>query len=242
MIRSMRRRADGIGYELRVAAPQAGIAREIQAVRRMVARAAAARIAPGDSILVNAGETSLMLADELAAIGGITIVTNALDVMERLSGSPDRKVILTSGEYQARHRCLVGPSLGALFETLRVDKAFLSVDGISQRFGPSSSDERLALAARRFMDAARETIILADHSLVGTDANHRIAPLRAVTEVITDPGSLPADRLALSAAGVRVTVAGEDPEDQDPSPPLSARTQPAGEPGTLSRTQREETT
>ena len=102
--------------------------------------------------------------------------------MERLNGVPGVKVIMTSGEYHAKHRCLVGPSLGALFETLRVDKAFLSVDGVTARFGASSADERLALAARRFIDASRETFVLADHSIVGVDANHRIAPLDPSTK------------------------------------------------------------
>ena len=98
--------------------------------------------------------------------------------MERLAGATGLKVILTSGEYTRKARCLVGPSLGALFETLRVDKAFLAVDGVSARFGPSASDERLALAARRFVDASREVHVLADHSLVGIDANHRIVAAR----------------------------------------------------------------
>lgn len=206
MIRAMRRRTDALGYELRVAAPQAGIAREIEALRRMIAHVAAHKIAPGDIVAVNAGETGLMLAQELAAIRDITVVTNSLDVMERLVGAAP-KVILTSGEFYPKFRCLVGPSLGALFETLRVDKAFLSVDGITARFGPSAADERLALAARRFADAARETFVLADHSIMGLDAANRIVPLRSVTEVITDSGSLPVDRLALAAAGAAVTIA-----------------------------------
>jgi DeoR/GlpR family transcriptional regulator of sugar metabolism len=227
MLRAMRRRTDALGLSLRVAAPQAGIAREISALRRLIARAAATRIRPGDCVLVNAGETSLMLAEEIAGLAGVTVVTNALDVMETLTGRPGLKVILTSGEYQARDRCLVGPSVGALFETLRVDRAFLSVDGLTARFGPSSVDERLSLAARRFADAARETVVLADHSIVGSDANHRIVPIRAVAEVITDPGSLPADRLALAAAGARVSIAGEDRDDPRPSPPIrSAVVQP----------------
>lgn len=212
MIRAMRVRTDALGYELRIAAPQAGIAREIQTLRRTIAASASRRIAAGDTVIINAGETSLMLADELAsaAVRDITVVTNAFDVMERLNGKPGVKVIMTSGEYHARHKCLVGPSLGALFETLRVDKAFLSVDGVTARFGPSSADERLALASRRFIDASKETFVLADHSIIGFDANHRIAPLRAVTEVITDSGSLPANRLALTASGTTVSVADED--------------------------------
>lgn len=227
MVRAMRRRTDALGFELRVAAPQAGIARELQALRRLIARTAAARIRAGDCVLLNAGEASLMLADEIAGLADVTVVTNALDVMERLTGRPGLKVILTSGEYQARHRCLVGPSLGALFETLRVDRAFLAVDGLTARFGPSSADERLALAARRFAEAARETVILADHAVVGTDANHRILPIRGVTEVITDPGSLPADRLALAAAGARVSIAGADEAPAFP-PHRNAAAQQAG--------------
>jgi DeoR/GlpR family transcriptional regulator of sugar metabolism len=215
MARAMRMRCDALGFELRIAAPQAGIAREIKALRHLIARVAARRIHPGDTVILNGGETSLLLADEIAAAQDITVVTNSLEIMERLADRPRLKVILTSGEYHPKHRCLVGPSLGALFETLKVDKAFLSVDGITARFGLSAGDERLALAAKRFIDASREVFVLADQSVIGFDANHRIAPLRAVAEVITDFGSLPASRLALTAAGIAVTVADEEHEGTD---------------------------
>jgi DeoR/GlpR family transcriptional regulator of sugar metabolism len=215
MARAMQRRADELGLELRVGAPGAGIAREIHTMRALIARAAAAKVAPGDTILVNAGAVSLILAEELKSARDITVVTNSLEVMQLLAEVPELKVILTSGEYQAKHSCLVGPSLGALFETLKVDKAFLAVDGVSARFGASAADERLALAARRFVHASRQVFVLADHSLVGNDANHRIVPIDAVDEVITDSGSLPADRLALASAGTRVSLADEqDGEDE----------------------------
>ena len=69
------------------------------------------------------------------------------------------------------------------------------------------SGERLALAARRLAEAARETVVLADHSLVGVDASNRIVPMSAVAEVLTDAGSLPADRLQLAAQGSVVSIA-----------------------------------
>jgi DeoR/GlpR family transcriptional regulator of sugar metabolism len=213
MARAMRDRADALGFELKVAAPQSGIAREIHAIRKLIARAAAALVGPGDTILVNSGPLSLMLSDELAEKHDVTIVTNSLDVLERLSNRRGLKVILTSGEYQAKTRCLVGPSLGALFETMRVDRAFLSVDGVSARFGASCTDERLALAARRFADASREVVVMADHSLIGGEASHRIVASGAIADLITDSGSLPGDRLAFASAGVRVTLADEEPEE-----------------------------
>jgi DeoR/GlpR family transcriptional regulator of sugar metabolism len=229
MIRAMRHRTDMLGYELRVAAPQAGIAREIRALRGLIARAAAAKIEPGDIVAINGGEIGVMLAGELADRRDITVVTNAFEIMERLDGAAGVKVILTSGEFYSRYRCLVGPSLGALFETLKAGKAFISVDGISAHFGPSAADERLALAARRFIEGSRQTFVMADHSIVGVDASNRIAPLRAVVEVIMDGGTLPVDRLALAAAGTVVTIADslEEPQamsHQDEETTLRPRT------------------
>jgi DeoR/GlpR family transcriptional regulator of sugar metabolism len=218
MQKAMQHRADELGLDLIVAAAQTGIAREIRSIRKMIARAAAATVAPGDTILINQGEVSLFLAEELKRTPDITVVTNSLDVLESLSGRAGLKVILTSGELHAKYRCLVGPSLGALFETLRVDKAFLAVDGISARFGPSATDERMALAARRFADASREVIVLADHSLVGQDANHRIVAPDQIDELITDSGSLPADRLAFASAGAGVTLADEQTTDKEERP------------------------
>ncbi|GLS22170.1 hypothetical protein GCM10007874_51870 [Labrys miyagiensis] len=207
MARALQRRAGELGLELRVSAPTAGIAREIHSLRSRIAAAAIHRVNPGDTVLINAGVMAKVLAEAIADLKDVTVITNAFGVLEHLSGRAGLKVILTSGEYHARERCLVGPSLGALFETIRVDKAFLSVDGLSVRFGASARDERLALATRRFADASREVFVLADHSLIGAEASHRIVPLRQLTELITDSGSLPADRLACSSAGLRVTLA-----------------------------------
>jgi DeoR/GlpR family transcriptional regulator of sugar metabolism len=168
----------------------------------------------GETVLINAGVMAPAMARSLEARVDATVVTNSFDVLSHLSGRDDGpKVILTSGEYQQKDRCLVGPSLGALFETMRVDKAFLSVDGISARFGASAADERLALAARRMVAASREVFVLADHSLVGLEANHRITPAANLDELITDSGSLPADRLACASAGLRVTLADGEAED-----------------------------
>jgi len=118
-----------------VAPPQAGIAREIERLRELIARRALATTRPGETILINAGPMSPYLGKALESVHDVTIVTNSLDLLEQMTGRKDLKVILTSGEYHARYRCLVGPSVNALFETLRGDRVLLSVDGITSHFG-----------------------------------------------------------------------------------------------------------
>ena len=74
------------------------------------------------------------------------------------------------------------------------------------------------------MRAARTVIAPADHTLLGADANHRIGRIGEVAEVITDDGSLPAERLSLDAAGVEVVVANEE---EFSVPELAIATRPA---------------
>ena len=221
MIQTMRVRCRNYGIDLVLSPPHKGIAAELSRLRREVAMAAAARISPGETVIVGEGEATLHLADELRRIAfndgerlrGVTVITNALDVLYKLGDAPELKTILTSGEYQAADRCLVGPSLGALFERMRADLAFLSVAGVTPEFGLSSADERRALANSRIANAARRTIALADHTLIGADANHRVVPPGHFHEVITDDGALPADRQKLRAVGVDVLIAGEGEDD-----------------------------
>jgi len=217
MIQAMTARAEQYGFEFRVSPPHKGIATEISRLRAEIADTAVERIRPGQTVILGEGEATLCLAAALRrratetrdSLAGVTVITNALDVLFRLEDVPGLKVILTGGEYQKADRCLVGPSLGSLFERMRADLCFLSVAGVSPEFGLSTADERLALANSRFVNAARRTIALADHTAIGADANHRIARPGEVHEIITDDGALPADRQRLRAAGIDVLIAGE---------------------------------
>jgi DeoR/GlpR family transcriptional regulator of sugar metabolism len=221
MIHSMRQRADALGLELIVIPPHKGISAEVTRLRQEIARAACGGLAPGETILIGEGEATLLFAEEIRRTAfqdperllGLTVITNALDVLFKLENAPGLKTILTSGEYQTVDRCLVGPSLGAIFERVRADRAYLAPAGLSSKFGLSSMDERLALAGSRFVDAARRTIVLADHTIIGIDANHRVARPEDIQEVITDDGALPADRQLLRSAGVLVRVAGDDGDE-----------------------------
>lgn len=218
MRQSMEQRASLLGVDLVVIAPHKGISAEVTRLRQKIAREACASILPHETILIGEGEASLLLAEEIRREAytdpermiGVTVISNAIDIVFRLENVPNLKAILTSGEYQSADRCLVGPSLGAIFERMRADRAFLSPGGVSRKFGMSSMNERLALAGSRFVEAARRIVVLADHTLIGADANHRIARAEDIHEVITDSGALPRDRQSLRAAGILVRVAGDD--------------------------------
>ena len=208
---AMRQRAAEFGVLFTARNAEDEVAEQLRSIKRMIGVAAAATVRPRETLLVDGGECSRYFAEALKVFGReITVVTNALAVLEVLADTPSIKVLLTAGEYQSSTRSLVGPSVGALLETIRVDRAFVSPDGISPSFGLSFEDERAALVCRRFCDAAREVVVLADHGVVGLESNVQAVRPKLFHTVFTDAGTLPSHRLELSSAGLRVIVADED--------------------------------
>jgi DeoR/GlpR family transcriptional regulator of sugar metabolism len=208
---AMRQRCSEFGMIFTARNAEDEVAEQLRGIKRMIGAAAAATVKPRETLLLDGGECSRHFAAALKASGHeLTVITNALSVLEILADTPGIKVLLTAGEYQSATRSLVGPSVGALLDTIRVDKAFVSPDGLSPSFGLSFEDERAALVCRRFCDVAREIVVLADHGVVGLESHVQAVRPNLLHTVFTDAGTLPSHRLDLSAAGLRVIVADDE--------------------------------
>jgi DeoR/GlpR family transcriptional regulator of sugar metabolism len=208
---AMRQRCAEFGIHFAARNAEDEVAEQIRLIRRMIAAAAAADIAPREIVLIDGGQASQFLAEALKKAGRpLTVITNSLDVLEILADTPGIKLMLTAGEFQPRTRTLVGPSVGALLETMRVDKAFVSPDGVSSSFGLSFEDERAALVCRRFAEVARRVVVLADHSVIGLESNVQAVRSPHFHTVFTDAGTLASYRLQLSSAGLGVTVVDDE--------------------------------
>ena len=221
---AMRQRAAEFGLVFTARNAEDEVAEQLRGIKRIIGAAAAAAVRPRETLLVDGGECSRYFAEALkVSQRELTVVTNSLAVLEILANTPGIKILLTAGEYQSATRSLVGPSVGALLETIRVDKAFVSPDGVSPSFGLSFEDERAALVCRRFCDAAREVIVLADHGVVGLESNVQAVRPKQLHTVFTDAGTLSSHRLDLSSAGLRVIVADEEEGDAAPAAPRARK-------------------
>ncbi len=211
---AMRERADELGMRFRARSAEDQWAEEIREVRCRIAHAAARHVADGDTVLLAAGPAACLLAGELRAAAAdmrrLTVVTNSLAAEGVLRGAAGIRVILTGGEVCPVRGALLGPALAAHLAAVRADKVLIGVDGLAAGFGASCDDAATAEATQRFMAAAREVVVLADHSVVGSEARVRIAPLTAIHTVFTDLGTLPAHRLELASAGLNVIVADDE--------------------------------
>ncbi len=161
--------------------------RQQQEEKEAIAAAAVSMIQPGSAIGLTAGTTTWTLAKLLHGIPDLTVVTNAPSVAQILYGvsRPDLTVVSTGG-IRTPSDALVGPVATRALSTLHLDQLFIGVHGMEVDLGYSTPNMAEAEVNRAFVQAARQMIVLADHSKWTVRGLAQIAPLGRADVVISD--------------------------------------------------------
>jgi DeoR/GlpR family transcriptional regulator of sugar metabolism len=189
-------------------------ARQAGAEKAAIARLAVEMVRPGDSILLGPGTTTLALARLLVDFPELTVVTNSLLVAQALMGATRVEVILTGGTLRRSIHALVGPAAEESVRALRASQAFISGNGFTAERGLSTPSPLVAATDRAFASAAKQVVVLADHTKIGQDTMCQTVAAERVHILITDSAADPAELAAIRLAGVDVRVAGAGAHDQ----------------------------
>lgn len=174
--------------------------------KERIARAALDELPDGGSIILDAGTTTVRLAELLPTDRDLTVVTHSIPVASILISRENVTLHLLGGIVRARTLAAVGDWTRAQIAEVYADVAFMGINSISVERGLTTPDIAEAGVKRALIDAARRTVILADHTKFGRESFARVAPLSDVDTVITDVGldiELADD---IESAGPRVVV------------------------------------
>jgi len=171
-----------------------------------IARAAISFVPDRGSMLLDAGTTTLALA-QLLPDRELTVFTNAMPVGMELAGRHALRLHLIGGRVRGRTLAHVDDWALQALADLRVDVAFVGTNGLTVERGLSTPDPSEAAVKRAMVRAAQQVIVLADHSKVGIDSTVRFAPIEEVDVLVSDNGLGGEARDALEEAGVEVVVA-----------------------------------
>ena len=173
-----------IGFEPTVAARDT-----VQtAAKERIAAAALAEVPAEGAILLDAGTTTARIAQSLPADRDLTVVTNDVLIASLLAAKPRLTVLIVGGKVRGRTMAAVDDwALRALAETF-VDVAFMGANGISVERGLTTPDTGEAAVKRAMINAARKTVVVADHTKVGNDCLARFGTLDQVDLFVTDTG------------------------------------------------------
>ncbi|GAB3406772.1 MULTISPECIES: DeoR/GlpR family DNA-binding transcription regulator [Schumannella] len=208
--RGVLRRVHGGAIPVERLGIEPGVAdREVRATgeKESIARAALDELPDGGSIILDAGTTTVRLAELLPTDREFTVVTHSLPVAAALVARPNISLHLLGGVVRPRTLAAVGEWTRAQIGEVFADVAFMGTNGISVERGLTTPDMAEASVKRELITAARRTVLLADHSKFGREDFARVAPISAIDTIITDAAIDAELAEDLENAGPRVVIA-----------------------------------
>lgn len=179
-----------------------------EAAKAAIARAVAAAIPDGSSMILNLGTTTEAVARELLVHRNITVVTNNINVANILVGNPDCEIMVAGGALRRTDGGLVGELTTQFFEQFKVDFAVIGVSALDRDGDLLDFDLAEVRVSKAILRQARQVFLVADHSKLHRSAPARLASLAEISVWFTDQ-ALPEDlaqKCAEWGTGVRVVA------------------------------------
>ena len=132
----------------------------------LIVKKAAELISDGDTIILDSGSTTYLLAKEIKMRNNLTVITNALNIAAELTDS-NVNVIVIGGFLIKDTLTQVGPLADNMLSQISAGKVFLGVDGIDLAVGLTTPNIQEAHTSKTMMHTSGEVIVLADSSKFG---------------------------------------------------------------------------
>lgn len=161
-------------------------ARRAPEAKAKVARRAAATVSDGQVVMFDGGTTTLEVARALPERLHATVVTNSLPIALELADRPRIEVLVVGGRLRDRSLVTVGAVAAEALGAIRADLLFLGVCGLHPEIGITVEDAEEREGKRAMIAGAADVVALADHEKLGTALPFVVAPLSAVTTLVTD--------------------------------------------------------
>lgn len=177
-----------------------------QAEKYSIATTAAEMVKANDAVVLDAGTTTMALARQLTHLP-LRVITSDLHIALFLSEFKQIEVTIIGGRIDDSSQSCIGEHGRRLLRNIRPDIAFVSCNGWDLEKGITAPTEEKAGIKQDIMINARRRVLLADSSKYGLWSLFNVAPLRELTDIVTDNG-LDADTIArLAREGVHLVVA-----------------------------------
>ena len=172
-----------------------------------IARATAALIRSGETILMAGGTTVCEVANQLKDRKDITVITNSMLVVEALSNNRDIHLVTLGGFFRHSEMLSYGHITEETLSQLYVDKVIFGVRAISLERGltidflPELSTDRLILRK------GKEIIVVADYTKFNCESTSLVGPLSSIHKIVTDDKAPTGTIEAIRGMGIEVIVA-----------------------------------
>lgn len=175
--------------------------------KQRIARAAAACVQDGETLIIESGSTCALFAEELARTkNNITVITNSMYLASYVGAHSNMQLILLGGTLQPHTQSLVGPLTKNAIASFHVDKIFTGTDGYSRDCGFTGEDLIRADTLSALIASANHTYVLAGSEKFSRPGSVYFLKLEDVYQIITDDGISTSEKEFLEKQGITVTI------------------------------------
>lgn len=174
--------------------------------KKNIGRAAAQLVEKGDTIYISSGTTALEVARHLPQEQELTVITNALIVLNELASRQDITLVAIGGLVRQSELSMLGHIAEQALQQLHAQKVFIGIRMISLEDGLTSDHLPEVMTDRAIIDIGEEVILVADHSKFGKTSKALVAPITALSKVVTDRGVDQAMVEKLRRMGIEVII------------------------------------
>jgi DeoR/GlpR family transcriptional regulator of sugar metabolism len=175
--------------------------------KKRIGKAAAQLIQDGETVFIGSGTTTLEVARNLQDRSNLTVITNALNIASQLAHNQKIGLIVAGGLLRHSELSMIGHITEQALKELRADKVVMGIDAINIDGGLTNNHLPETLTDRAIIQLAPEVVLVADHSKFSKTAPALVAPITAISTLVTD-NKAPAETMArIRQLGIKVIAA-----------------------------------
>lgn len=172
-----------------------------------IGKKAAELVNEGETMIIDSGTTTAEIVKNFFHFNQLTVITNALNIVDQLIKYPKINVIIPGGYLRNVSLSLIGPLAEKNLRNFYVDKAFLGVDGFDTVHGIYTPNFEEAHLNEIMIEISKEVILVADSSKFKRRSLAFIGSVDLIDTVVTDAGISTEDHKRLEDAGIKVIIA-----------------------------------
>ncbi|TVY07333.1 DeoR/GlpR family DNA-binding transcription regulator [Paenibacillus cremeus] len=175
-----------------------------------IVEAACGMVQPGDTIFIDAGSTTELLAERLTSIQPISIITNSIKIAYQMFAARGggSSVFVCGGTFSESdpQASIVGPLAEQMISQFRANICFVGTSAIDCKHGVTDPNLLIARMKEKMISHSSKVVLIVDHSKFGKVKQAFVCPLEHIHCVITDDLTTEEDVKHLRSLGVEVKV------------------------------------
>jgi DeoR/GlpR family transcriptional regulator of sugar metabolism len=178
--------------------------------KQAIAEKAITMIKPGDTIFIDAGSTTELLATRFVDVQPISIITNSITIAHHMYTIRNGSSIFVCGGTLSEvspEASIVGPLAEQMISQFRSNICFIGTSAIDIKQGLTDQHLLLARIKEKMITHSSKVVLVTDHSKFGKVKQAFICPLTQIDCIITDDQAPAEEVQQLRNMGIEVILA-----------------------------------